>query len=320
MTCKISEHYLLNGVSDLDSLYSKALYVDFQKRNPGLKLGQPEFKEALKADPYFNSVLLKFGYAITCHKAQGGEWRTVFVDFDGKNKLNADSMRWSYTALTRAETSVVATNALHHSILKATKQAPASPAPPESSGTTAEPSELSANPAGFTPAAAIRRQVEQLLPEGWKIASARTLPYQERIILSIGSSHVRVSIYYKSNYQISKISITPLQGQEAINQQAAEFLAPLKGLSLVLGQKAPPEIREIHEPFVDELRRELAENQLELVSAKSNTEFHLVARFRHGHAEGSVNYYFKGKGTFSSFDPQSDCPGPIIERIQSIHG
>jgi len=329
VTCKISEDCLLNGLSDLPSLYSKALYVDFQKRNPRLKPGQPEFKEALKADPYFNAVMLKFGYAITCHKAQGGEWRTVFVDFAGMNKLNAESMRWSYTALTRAESSVVATNAPHHSILKPTKQvttflAPPVATTPASSGTMAEPNEVFVNhagvSAGLTPAVAIRQQVEQLLPEGWKIASTRTISYQERVSLSIGSSHVTASIYYKSNYQISKISIAPVQGQEAIDQQAADFLAPLKGLSLVLGQKAPPEIQEIHEPFIDELKRELAANQLELVSIKSNTDFHLVARFRHGHAEGSVNYYFKGKGMFSSFDPQSHCPAPIIERIQSIHG
>lgn len=329
MTCKISEDCLLNGLSDLDSLYSKALYVDFQKRNPGLKPGQPEFKEALKADPYFNAVMLKFGYAITCHKAQGGEWRTVFVDFDGKNKLNADSMRWSYTALTRAETSVVATNALHRSILKATKQATAFIAPtmalhPASNGTTNKAKEESSNPAdleaGITPAAAIRQKIEQLLPEDWKIASTRTLPYQERVIFSVGSSHVTAVIYLKSNNKISKIQITSVHGQDATDQQAADFLAPLKGLSLLRGQEAPPEIRKIHKPFIDELKGKLAENQLELVSLKSNTEFHLVARFRHVHAEGSVNYYFKGKGTFSSFDPQSDCPAPIIERIQSIHG
>jgi hypothetical protein len=329
VTCKISEDCLLNGLSDLPSLYSKALYVDFQKRNPRLKPGQPEFKEALKADPYFNAVMLKFGYAITCHKAQGGEWRTVFVDFAGMNKLNAESMRWSYTALTRAEFSVVATNAPHHSILKPTKQvttflAPLVATTPASGGNMAEPNEVSVNPAGIlaglTPAAAIRQQVEQLLPEGWKIASTRTLPYQERVSLSIGSSHVTVSIYHKSNYQISKISIVPVQGQEAIDQQAVDFLAPLKGLSLVLGQKGPPEIQEIHEPFIEDLKGELAANHLELVSIVSISEFHLVARFRYGHAEGSVNYWFKGKGTFSKFEPQSNCPAPIIERIQSIHG
>lgn len=329
VTCKISEDCLLNGLSDLDSLYSKALYVDFQNRNPGLKPGLPEFKETLKADPYFNAVMLKFGYAITCHKAQGGEWRTVFVDFAGMNKLNAESMRWSYTALTRAETSVVATNALHHSILKPTKQATASPDPTTTtplscSGTTSQTKGESENPAsipaGLRPASAIRQQVDRLLPVGWKIASTRTLPYQERVILSIGSRHVTAAISYKSNHRINKIQITPVQGQDAIDQQAADFLAPLKGFSLVQGEQASTEVLEIHQPFIDELKKQLATEDLELVSIKSNTEFHLVARFRHSHAEGAVNYYFKGKGSFSSFVPQSDCPATIIERIQSIHG
>jgi ATP-dependent exoDNAse (exonuclease V) beta subunit len=274
--------------------------------------------------------MLKFGYAITCHRAQGGEWRKVFVDFAGMNKLNAESMRWSYTALTRAKTSVVATNALHHpSILKPTKQVAASSSPmaatpPANIGSKTQSNEETAIPASasaaIAPSAVIRQQVEQILPEGWRIESSRRLPYHERVVFSVGSSHVTADIYYKSNHRISNIEIRAVRGQELIDQQAAAFLAPLKGLSLVQGKEITPEIREIHAPFVDELKVTLAAEHLEIVSLKSNTEFHLVARFRHGHAEGTVNYYFDGKGRFKSYSPHSDCPGPIIEYIQTIHG
>ncbi len=60
-------------------------------------------KDALRADPYFNALRIKFGYAITCHKAQGGEWKHVFVNCKtSMGYFNAMYFRWLYTAITRA--------------------------------------------------------------------------------------------------------------------------------------------------------------------------------------------------------------------------
>lgn len=56
----------------------------------------------MKTDPYFNALRLKFGYAITCHKAQGSEWNHVFVKCRShQSQLSADYFRWLYTAITR---------------------------------------------------------------------------------------------------------------------------------------------------------------------------------------------------------------------------
>lgn len=61
-----------------------------------------EFKETLRSDSYFNALRLKFGYAITCHKAQGSEWNHVFVKCKThQSQLSADYFRWLYTAITR---------------------------------------------------------------------------------------------------------------------------------------------------------------------------------------------------------------------------
>ena len=58
----------------------------------------------VKNDPYFNALQVKYSYAITCHKSQGGQWKNVFVEQpylpEGSNK---DYFRWLYTALTRAK-------------------------------------------------------------------------------------------------------------------------------------------------------------------------------------------------------------------------
>ena len=59
---------------------------------------------ALKTDPYYNALQLKFAMAITCHKAQGGQWEAVFVDqgYLTDEMLNMEFLRWLYTACTRA--------------------------------------------------------------------------------------------------------------------------------------------------------------------------------------------------------------------------
>lgn len=60
--------------------------------------------EQIKADPFYNAIQVKFAYAVTCHKAQGGQWRNVFVDqgFFRSEMLNKEYLRWLYTAITRA--------------------------------------------------------------------------------------------------------------------------------------------------------------------------------------------------------------------------
>jgi exodeoxyribonuclease-5 len=60
--------------------------------------------EAVRNDPYFNALQIKFSYAVTCHKAQGGQWERVFIDqgMFNRNEITIDYLRWFYTALTRA--------------------------------------------------------------------------------------------------------------------------------------------------------------------------------------------------------------------------
>lgn len=112
----ILENYL-HGDNSLKPEEQRALYVDFKNRNPKLKKGTEEFKEAIINDKYFNCILLKYGYAVTCHKAQGGEWPNAFVFWDRgtqanfnfyetehnrSGKTNSEFYRWAYTAVTRA--------------------------------------------------------------------------------------------------------------------------------------------------------------------------------------------------------------------------
>ncbi|WP_405266908.1 ATP-dependent RecD-like DNA helicase [Cellulophaga sp. Ld12] len=59
---------------------------------------------AVKNNPFFNALQVKFSYAITCHKSQGGQWDTVFVEQPYMpNGMDKENMRWLYTAVTRAK-------------------------------------------------------------------------------------------------------------------------------------------------------------------------------------------------------------------------
>lgn len=69
----------------------------------------------MKVDPFFNAVQVKFAYAITCHKAQGGEWRNVFLDlgYISEEYLGINFYRWLYTAITRASGKLYFVNLPH---------------------------------------------------------------------------------------------------------------------------------------------------------------------------------------------------------------
>jgi len=68
--------------------------------------------EKLRSNPYFHALQVKFAYALTCHKTQGGQWEDVFIDqgFLPDDRINHEFLRWLYTALTRATRNVFLIN------------------------------------------------------------------------------------------------------------------------------------------------------------------------------------------------------------------
>ena len=92
--------------SELPSLsydQSNLLYQEIQKDYLHIKSKYKRFIKT-KENPFFNALHVKFSYAITCHKAQGGQWPIVFIEKPFlKEGPNIDYLRWLYTAVTRAE-------------------------------------------------------------------------------------------------------------------------------------------------------------------------------------------------------------------------
>ena len=80
----------------------KKLYDEVAKDYADIPKRAQRNKE-IKQNPYFNALQVKFAYAITCHKSQGGQWENVFVEqgYFTSDMLSKDYFRWLYTALTR---------------------------------------------------------------------------------------------------------------------------------------------------------------------------------------------------------------------------
>jgi len=74
--------------------------------------GKKHRSDAIQQDPYFNALQIKFAYAMTCHKAQGGQWKHVYIDqvWVDEAKLDKEYYRWLYTAVTRATEKVFLVN------------------------------------------------------------------------------------------------------------------------------------------------------------------------------------------------------------------
>jgi len=101
----------------LDTLYVETASLSYQE---GAKIFQaimedysdvPHRKkrlEKIRNDPYYNALQVKYAYALTCHKTQGGQWKTVFVDqgYLRDEMMDVEYLKWLYTAVTRATETV----------------------------------------------------------------------------------------------------------------------------------------------------------------------------------------------------------------------
>jgi len=101
--CKILLDTLSSEAPSLSSEQSKALFYAVAEDYAEIKSKEKRYRE-VRENPYYNAVQVKFANAVTAHRAQGGQWKAVFVDrmLFGDEPMTRDWMRWLYTVLTRA--------------------------------------------------------------------------------------------------------------------------------------------------------------------------------------------------------------------------
>ncbi|WP_158211870.1 ATP-dependent DNA helicase [Robiginitalea sediminis] len=108
------EDILFSNRTNLPENDHKKLLIDFYLRmkDLGIKQDSESFKQHMYTDPYLNALKAVFGFAITCHKSQGGEWDNVYLYLD--NKVHGipkpGIYQWWYTATTRAKSKLILIN------------------------------------------------------------------------------------------------------------------------------------------------------------------------------------------------------------------
>jgi exodeoxyribonuclease-5 len=103
LDCKVLLDTLYTEAPALPQDDQKRFYTEAMKDYEHIANKRAKHNE-LKLNPYYNALQIKFAYAITCHKAQGGQWEAVFIDqgYLTEEMINMDFLRWFYTAFTRA--------------------------------------------------------------------------------------------------------------------------------------------------------------------------------------------------------------------------
>lgn len=101
--CKVLLDTISSESPSLTYEQSQKLFSEVEKDYLDIKSKIKRFKE-IRENSYFNALQVKFSYAVTCHKAQGGQWSAVFIDkfLFGDEPMTKDMLRWLYTAITRA--------------------------------------------------------------------------------------------------------------------------------------------------------------------------------------------------------------------------
>ena len=105
LSVKILLETLTSDSPALTQEESDRLYKAVEEDYMDIPNRRDRYKE-MRKNPYFNALQVKFGYALTCHKTQGGQWPNVFIDapyIKEDESLQTSDLRWFYTAVTRAQ-------------------------------------------------------------------------------------------------------------------------------------------------------------------------------------------------------------------------
>lgn len=329
ISCKIIENLLHSGERDLSSDELKALYIDFKTRNPNLKAGTKELKDALRSDRYFNTLRIKFGYAVTCHKAQGGEWKRAFINCKtAMGYFNASYFRWLYTALTRAKEVLytldephfkIGSNLIPLKIENITLRQDLIVIKPEVLET-----ELSFDlPQGQPFLQSIFYAVFDLIKdEGIKIDTIKHHQYCEDYTFSKGIEKVMFKIYYNNQQKISSIQ-KPSAISDFINL-LNNRLQSLEKKTIVLDLEVRIEQRKdfiFSEPFL----KEFYEFIFSKVVAEGITVTHIEQSlwlqkytFKKGNFIAIVDFYYNGKKQFKKIVPQNFTSIELLNLIMAL--
>lgn len=332
---KILENLLYSKDANLSSNESKALYIDFKIRNPGLD--RDGVKRALRADPYVNAYRLKFGYAITCHKAQGSEWEHVFVSCHSHmNKLSADYFRWLYTAVTRTSNRLYLMGAPDIKLGSGMKAiewgrpvgtTPAESRPSENASMTpvGEPAggeEEFGIPRGNAFLRAILAKVRALIAGDPEVQIEDVIhgQYRESYYFVKGESRCRIDINYNGKGKLSSL-LTPSVSD--FSNYMLGLVSTLKGALIVVATDESPAERLLSKDFLREFDAKLEVLVADLgvrIESVREQAWSLRYCFTRAVERAVVDVYYNGREQLTTFAPvwPLTTSKELVTEIESI--
>ncbi|MDB9868060.1 AAA family ATPase [Pseudomonadales bacterium] len=355
---KILEDLLYSEHAAMSSDENKALYLDFCIRHKDHKRGSLEFKNTLMADPYFNALRLKFGYAITCHKAQGSEWNQVFVKCKvNQSQLSSAYFRWFYTAITRtsknlylldppniklgsgiksiqspgigfttgttkAETPAAAAGAQPVEVSFGEKVA-SEPVVPElkEQKTEDEASRLFGIPSSSPFLLGLLLRVRQLIEvAGIRVDDIVHNQYQEVFSFVRGEEISIVDIRYNGKEKV--VSLTARQSNP-FTSEVLDLLAPLKGMPIASSGVKLPASFSFEEDFLNELHHRimpLADEQGITIHNVEKLQWNLRYTFMRDNEVAVYDIYFNSKNSFKKCQaiPSACSPGFLVGDVNVL--
>jgi hypothetical protein len=333
--CKIVENLLYSKERDLSSDELKALYIDFKIRNPNLKPRTKEFKDALRSDKYFNALRVKFGYAITCHKAQGGEWKQAFINCKtSMGYFNASYFRWLYTALTRAKDVLYTLDEPHFGIGSTIK-------PPQNENIISRVDLIVLKPDLFNSEIPFNFSESQeylknichaisdiIKDEGIAIDNIKHYQFCEEYVFSKSIEKVVFKIYYNGKNLISNIQ-KPVSNSDLV-ELLYNKLQTIVGKIIVFDKRTDEQLSQKEFVFSEKFLHDFHNHVVSKVQPENIFIDNIIQNqwlqkyiFRQGSFIAEIDFYYNGKKQFSRIVPQPqkstslELLNTIVELIQN---
>ena len=293
----IFENLLTSPEPGITKKEARGLLADFNMRHKELKKGSEEYIKQLESDPFFNCLLIKYGYAITCHKAQGGEWPHVYFDFCYPTRYSEMYFRFCYTGITRAKVKLFAINPPPAGLVftkkeEADEELPFEPEDPA--------------PKAISPEDGVTKLIEEEMETDKEKYELRQLQYCVRV----AQGDTVTDVHYNKKGVITRVMI--ISGGET--NPLVTKLKKLEGKGIT-----DANVKEEKEnPFLTELYKDVCSKiSAGGVTTEKVEHFKYQERyhFMKDDEKCSFNFYYDGKGrvTRKLFHTGSEKLGKLIE-------
>jgi hypothetical protein len=287
---------LYNGIKDNIEKVLREKYPDYRKDRAKKEFWDEKMRKMIQDSSLLHAPIVKFGYAVTGHKAQGGEWNKVWADYSyGANQQSSYYFRWAYTVTTRAKKILYVSCAPRIDALARLLDGEVG-----ASVTNTQNYEMH-NGTGSI--------YDVLTRDGCKVDFSKSIDsYRTRIRISRGGGSFATSGYVdivnKGNGIISQVDIHFDSFGEPVLNNLKAFVGKRKDIALGLERSLRDVpfivVEEIQKPVVERIVSDIEGTNLQLVSAKAITEHHLRLSFESVNGGGELDLYFNKKGVLTS--------------------